>query len=517
MLYNGNKNFTGNSTLVNFTIFKARTNISGTVNNVTFNNPVVVEFNVNNINNTNAVVPYSESVTVTVYDSSNNPVRGYEDINVLIGDAKFSIDNLAAGNYSVNVTYLGDANFIGSSSKFQFTVLKASTNISVDVNDVTYNQTVSMDFTVNNLNKNGAHVPDSDVSINITNKNTGKSVYYKANVAFVNEKGSLTIDDYEFAAGNYTVKVTYNGNDNFTANSTLFDFTVSKARTNVSATVTNVTYNNSVILPFTVNNINNTNARIPDTDKVIITVYDASNKPVAGYNAVNVNIIAGQFEITGLKAGNYTVNITYNGNENFTGNSSKLNFTVFKAHTNITANVNSTTFNQTVIVEFVLDNTDNNAVITKGNVIVDIINKDTGNIVYHNATVTFNNEKGALIINNYEFGAGNYIANVNFTGNEKDLCRANIFLRTAGRILIRVGEFNALTFEELFESTRALPWERYLPQDARFWVTKATSVDSKLYSTPSIQRIMKKAKAAEGTDFAESVESAEMIGEMGNE
>ena len=72
---------------------------------------------------------------------------------------------------------------------------------------------------------------------------------------------------------------------------------------------------------------------------------------------------------------------------------------------------------------------------------------------------------------------------VNFTGNEKDLCRANIFLRTAGRILIRVGEFNALTFEELFESTRALPWERYLPQDARFWVTKATSVDSKLYST----------------------------------
>ena len=85
---------------------------------------------------------------------------------------------------------------------------------------------------------------------------------------------------------------------------------------------------------------------------------------------------------------------------------------------------------------------------------------------------------------------------VNFTGNEKDLCRANIFLRTAGRILIRVGEFNALTFEELFESTRALPWECYLAQNARFWVTKATSVDSKLYSTPSIQRIMKKAMVA---------------------
>ena len=99
---------------------------------------------------------------------------------------------------------------------------------------------------------------------------------------------------------------------------------------------------------------------------------------------------------------------------------------------------------------------------------------------------------------------------VSFTGNEKDLCRANIYLRTAGRILIHVGEFDAVTFDELFEGTRALEWEKYLPADARFWVKKATSVNSKLFSTPSIQSIMKKAMVTRmqehfGTDhFPES-------------
>ena len=82
---------------------------------------------------------------------------------------------------------------------------------------------------------------------------------------------------------------------------------------------------------------------------------------------------------------------------------------------------------------------------------------------------------------------------ISFTGDERDLCRANICLRTADRILLDVGEFDARTFEELFEKTQALPWERYLPPDARFWVKKATSVNSKLFSTPSIQSIMKKA------------------------
>ena len=82
---------------------------------------------------------------------------------------------------------------------------------------------------------------------------------------------------------------------------------------------------------------------------------------------------------------------------------------------------------------------------------------------------------------------------VTFFGDEEALCRANIFLRTAERILIKIGSFHAETFEELFQGTKSLPWEAYIPVDGKFWVAKAASVKSKLFSPSDIQSIMKKA------------------------
>ena len=71
---------------------------------------------------------------------------------------------------------------------------------------------------------------------------------------------------------------------------------------------------------------------------------------------------------------------------------------------------------------------------------------------------------------------------VTFLGDAEAICRANIFLRTTERILLKVGSFKATTFEELFQGTKALPWEKYIPQDGRFWVKKANSIKSKLFS-----------------------------------
>ena len=82
---------------------------------------------------------------------------------------------------------------------------------------------------------------------------------------------------------------------------------------------------------------------------------------------------------------------------------------------------------------------------------------------------------------------------VTFLGDAEAICRANIFLRTTERILLKVGSFKATTFEELFQGTKALPWEEYIPQDGRFWVKKANSIKSKLFSPSDIQSIMKKA------------------------
>ncbi|CUX23363.1 THUMP domain-containing class I SAM-dependent RNA methyltransferase [Clostridium sp. C105KSO13] len=82
---------------------------------------------------------------------------------------------------------------------------------------------------------------------------------------------------------------------------------------------------------------------------------------------------------------------------------------------------------------------------------------------------------------------------VTFYGDEQSIPRANIFLRTAERILLKVASFKAATFDELFENTRAVAWENYIPKDGKFWVAKAASVKSKLFSTSDIQSIMKKA------------------------
>lgn len=82
---------------------------------------------------------------------------------------------------------------------------------------------------------------------------------------------------------------------------------------------------------------------------------------------------------------------------------------------------------------------------------------------------------------------------VTFTGDAEAICRANIFLRTTERILLKVAEFKAETFDELFENCKAIRWEEFIPENGKFWVTKATSVNSRLFSPSDIQRIVKKA------------------------
>ncbi|KRL64694.1 THUMP domain-containing class I SAM-dependent RNA methyltransferase [Lentilactobacillus diolivorans] len=81
---------------------------------------------------------------------------------------------------------------------------------------------------------------------------------------------------------------------------------------------------------------------------------------------------------------------------------------------------------------------------------------------------------------------------VRFTGTEADIIKASLWLRTADRIKIVVDEFDATTFDELFEKTTAIPWDHFLPMDAAFPV-EGRSRNSKLHSVPDSQAIVKKA------------------------
>ena len=81
---------------------------------------------------------------------------------------------------------------------------------------------------------------------------------------------------------------------------------------------------------------------------------------------------------------------------------------------------------------------------------------------------------------------------VTYMGDERAIVRSNLWLRTADRVLLKMAEFSAVEFEELFQQTKGLPWEQLIPLDGRFTVT-GTSVKSKLHSVPACQKIVKKA------------------------
>lgn len=81
---------------------------------------------------------------------------------------------------------------------------------------------------------------------------------------------------------------------------------------------------------------------------------------------------------------------------------------------------------------------------------------------------------------------------ISFSGDELAICRTNLWLRTAARVRVKVGEFTAETFDELFEKTKALPWSRFISKNAEFPV-EGRSVQSTLFSVSDCQAIVKKA------------------------
>lgn len=89
---------------------------------------------------------------------------------------------------------------------------------------------------------------------------------------------------------------------------------------------------------------------------------------------------------------------------------------------------------------------------------------------------------------------------VTFTGDERAVIRANLWLRTADRVYIRVADFKASEFEDLFQQTKAIPWEDLIPIDAEFPVV-GTSVKSALHSVPACQSIIKKAIVSRLSEF----------------
>lgn len=82
---------------------------------------------------------------------------------------------------------------------------------------------------------------------------------------------------------------------------------------------------------------------------------------------------------------------------------------------------------------------------------------------------------------------------ITYKTDEFGIAKANMWLRCAERVHLKIAEFEAKSFDELFENTKRINWSRYIPYGAQFPISKASSIKSKLYSTPDVQAIVKKA------------------------
>ena len=129
--------------------------------------------------------------------------------------------------------YNGDNGDYYTVAHFKVTVNKAPVNVTVDVKDIIYNDTVVVDYVLDNIN-NTAIVPDGLVTITVYNQK-GEIIYTNATSSFKDEKGSLSIEDYKFNVGTYTVNVKYTGSGNFLGNDTNCTFTVGKAESSFNS------------------------------------------------------------------------------------------------------------------------------------------------------------------------------------------------------------------------------------------------------------------------------------------
>lgn len=289
------------------------------------------------------------------------------------GNYSFQIYDLQAGYYEIHVDYQGDAKYNSAHGDKVFQVPKATTNM--DISDVTGNISGGQNVTFT------VEMDNAFASGNLT--------------IFVDSVATLTValDDYASAivsvpclgAGNHTIGVQYDGDDNF-VESDIVDFNVTVTKSNSTVTIDmpiNETFDNCMVI--IINVVNET--------VVTVNVTDQNGNVYVG------QLIDGKYLLDNLPVGNYTVNVTNAENEMFNASSAVVNFSIKKFDFNIDIPVNSSSTEITI----------NTSKDVTGFLLVDI----NGQSYY--APV----ENGTATVTVPKLAPGNYTAKVTYTGDDK--------------------------------------------------------------------------------------------------
>ena len=354
--FNGNNELNSTSSAADFTVFKADPIITLEVHNIIYGDVEHIIVHVNAEGNvTIRVNGTTETIVLRTDDSGYVILRAgpQDDISSYDGKAHEYIYNLKPGQYPVEVTYNGNENYNTASTSDVFYVSKANSTINVDVDDIDVGDVALINVTL-----------PANATGNVTIEINGKE--YKPE-SFIDGVAKFKVEN--LTHGNKTVAVTYSGDDNYTANSTTAQFTVSKVTPQITINVTDINVGDKVLIEVT--------APVDVTNPVLVDVGGV------GYY-VNITGGKGELYVSNLAHGDYNATARYPGDEKYLSAENATGFKVSKVPSSVNVSVENITFGENAVIN--VETPDD----LLGNVTVSVDGK--------NYTVPVSGGKGILVV-----------------------------------------------------------------------------------------------------------------------
>ena len=388
-------------TYAEYTLHKDSSVLNISCQNITYPEDENITFEVSGID---GMTP-TGNITVVINDT--NGVIIYNDtIQLSSGKAKLDFSKLNASEYYIHARYNGDENYLPDNETAVFHVNQTKPSMDLEtITPVSYGDNETLVVTV--IPVVGDIDPTGNVTVVITDSEGNVVVTF-------NEKaltdGSVEINVTGLAVGEYNVNATYNGDENYISSDISGSFEVVQATPEVNIGTANITYGENETVVVAVEAVEG--GDVP-TGNVTVVVTDSEGDVVATFTEEALTDGAFSFNLTGLAVGEYGVDVTYNGDVNYTDASGKANFTVERASPDIEIGTENIVYDQDETISVTVSPVEGGTVPT-GTVNITVTDEDGNSRTFNDVSL----ENGAAEKVISDLDAGNYTVQIVYSGDD---------------------------------------------------------------------------------------------------
>ena len=388
-------------TYAEYTLHKDSSVLNISCQNITYPEDENITFEVSGID---GMTP-TGNITVVINDT--NGVIIYNDtIQLSSGKAKLDFSKLNASEYYIHARYNGDENYLPDNETAVFHVNQTKPSMDLEtITPVSYGDNETLVVTV--IPVVGGIVPTGNVTVVITDSEGNVVVTF-------NEKaltdGSVEINVTGLAVGEYNVNATYNGDENYISSDISGSFEVVQATPEVNIGTANITYGENETVVVSVEAVEG--GDVP-TGNVTVVVTDSEGDVVVTFTEEALTDGAFSFNLTGLAVGEYGVDVTYNGDVNYTDASGKANFTVERASPDIEIGTENIVYDQDETISVTVSPVEGGTVPT-GTVNITVTDEDGNSRTFNDVSL----ENGAAEKVISDLDAGNYTVQIVYSGDD---------------------------------------------------------------------------------------------------